>query len=60
MKCPCNPNCKNRSSTCHSECAEYLEYEKEKHKEYNSKADYFYREKTKRRFIDWLKFTHKI
>lgn len=36
VKCPCTRNCEKRSATCHSECEEYLEYEKEKMKSYGA------------------------
>ena len=35
-KCPCTRNCEKRSATCHSECEEYLEYEKEKMASYGA------------------------
>lgn len=39
LQCPCTQNCNKRSATCHSECEEYLQYEKEKIESYNSYED---------------------
>ena len=52
-KNPCDPNCKNRSSGCHSTCNLYLEYRKELDM-YNEK-----RAKYKQQENDYYEFKYR-
>lgn len=57
MKCPCTPDCRERSSDCHAACKAYLAYERERHEKYKEQKHNtcWWSITHERDYIKWLK-----